>query len=74
MKKKKEKNKIKDKKKKYIYRKTIEVKRIVKKWKIWNKKKKIMKFKEETKKLVSLRFYEWIHVFEKKASEKILML
>jgi len=40
MKKKKEKNKIKDKNKKYIYRKTIEVKRIVKKWEIRNKKKK----------------------------------
>ena len=34
MKKKKEKNKIKDKKIKYIYRKIIEVKRIVKKWEI----------------------------------------
>jgi len=29
------------------------------------------KSKEETKKLVSLRFLKWIHVFGKKASERI---
>ena len=51
---------------------TMEVKKIAKEWEIWNEEKETAKSKEETKKLVSQRFYKWIHVFEKKASKRML--
>ena len=51
----------------------IEVKKIAVEWNIWNEKKKVAKSEEEAKKLVSLRFYKWIHVFRKKASERMLI-
>ena len=60
------------KEKKNQKKRTIEVKKIAEKWKIWNKKEKVAKFQEEVKKLVSQRFHKWIYIFKKKASEKIL--
>ena len=50
----------------------MEVKKIAKEWEIWNEEKETAKSKEKTKKLVSQRFYKWIHVFEKKASKRML--
>jgi len=66
--------KIKNKKKKKQKKKrAMEVKKVVEEWEIWNKEDKAVKLEKEAKKLVPLKFYEWIHVFEKKVSEKMLM-
>jgi len=37
---------------------TMEVKKVAKKWEIWDKKKKVEKSKEKIKKLVSQEFYK----------------
>jgi len=37
------------------------------------KEEKVAKSEEEAKKLVSQRFYEWIYIFGKKVSERMLM-
>ena len=47
----------------------MEIKKVVKEWEIWDKKEKTEKSKEKAKRLVSEKFYKWIHVFGKKASE-----
>ena len=73
--KKKEKKKQKkeeNKKKKPKKERTVEVKRIAKEQKIWDKKEEVVKLEKEAKKLVSLRFYKQIYVFGKKISEKVL--
>jgi len=49
----------------------MEVKEVVEEWEIWDEEEKMAKSKEETKKLVPLRFLKWIHVFGKKASKQI---
>ena len=49
----------------------IEVKKVAEEQKIWDEKKETAKSKEEAKKLVLQRFYKWIYVFGKKASERI---
>ena len=51
----------------------MKVKKMAKEQKILNKKKEVAKSKEEAKKLVSQRFHKWIHVFRKKASERMLI-
>ena len=61
------------KKKKPKKKRIIKVKKIAKEQKILNKKKEVAKSKEEAKKLVSQRVHKWIHVFRKKASERMLM-
>ena len=50
----------------------MEVKRMLEEQEIWNEEKEVAKSEEEAKRLVSLRFYKWIQVFEKKASERIM--
>ena len=40
--------------------------------KIWDEEEEAVKSKKEAKKLVSQRFYKWIYVLIKKASEKML--
>ena len=50
----------------------MEVKKIEEKWKIWSKKE-VVKSEEEAKKLVSQRFHKWIHIFKKKANERMLI-
>ena len=52
---------------------TMEVKKVVEKWEIWDEEVIVVKYKEEAKKLVSQRFHKWIHVFRKKVSERIPM-
>ena len=66
--------KTKEKKKKKPKReRTIEVMKIAEeKWKIWSEEEETVKSKEETKKLISQRFYKWIYIFGKKASERML--
>ena len=51
---------------------TIEVKKGVEELEIWNEEKEVAKSKEEAKKLVSQRFHKWLHIFGKKASERML--
>ena len=50
----------------------MEMKKVAEKWEIWNKEEETAKSEVEAKKLVSERFYKWIYVFGKKASERIL--
>ena len=47
----------------------INIKRIVKKWEIWEKKEEAAKLEAEAKKLVPEKFHKWIKVFGKKQSE-----
>ena len=51
--------------------KTMEVKKIVKEWEIWEEEEEAARSEVEAKKLVPERFYEWIKVFGKKQSERI---
>ena len=51
----------------------IEVKKVVEKQEIQDKEEEVAKSEEEAKKLVPQKFYKWIHVFEKKASERMLI-
>jgi len=50
-------------KKKPKVKRIMEVKKVEKEWEIWDE--------EETKGLVLERFHKWIHIFGKKASEKM---
>ena len=61
----------KTKNKKQKEKRTIEVTKVAEKWEIWKEKEKIAKSEEEAKKLVLERFHKWIHVFGKKASERM---
>jgi len=46
------------KKKKKLKNKMMEIKKVAEEWEIWDEKKEAAKFKEETKILVSQRFYK----------------
>ena len=67
--KKKEENK---KKKRPKRERMMEVKRIAEEWKIWDKEEEAAKL-EEAKKLILEHFCQWIHVFGKKQSKRMLM-
>jgi len=49
----------------------MEVKRVVKKWKIWDEEEEAARSEEEAKKLVPEKFHKWIKVFGKKQSERM---
>ena len=68
---KKRKNRKRRNKKKPKKERTMEQKKVVEKWEIYDKEEEVAKSKEETKKLVSQRFHRQIHVFRKKASERM---
>ena len=51
----------------------MEVKKVAEEWEIWDEEEEVAKSTKEAKKLVSQRFYKWIYVFGKKASERMLM-
>ena len=51
----------------------MEIKKVVKKWEIWDDKEKVARLEEKLKKLVLEQFYKLIKVFEKIVSEKMLM-
>jgi len=53
-------------------RKTIEVKKVAGEWEIWEEEEEAAKSEAEAKKLVLEKFHEWIKVFEKKQSERML--
>jgi len=46
--------------------------KITEEWENWDEEEEVAKSKEEAKKLVPQRFHKWIHVLEKKASERML--
>jgi len=51
--------------------KTMEVKKVVEKWEIWEEEEEAAKSEAEAKKLVPEKFHEWIKVFGKKQSERM---
>ena len=61
----------KEKKKKQKKGKTMEVRKVVEEWEIWNEKEEVAKSEVEAKKLVPKRFHKWIKVFGKKQSERM---
>ena len=65
------KEKQKKEKKKPKKKQRIEVRKVVKEWKIWDEEEKAAKSEKEAKRLVPAKFYKWIHIFSKKASKQI---
>jgi len=59
------------KKKKTKKGKTMEIKKIVEEWEIWDEEEEAERSEAEAKKLVPERFHEWIKVFWKKQSERM---
>ena len=59
----------KKKKKKQKKKKTINIKRVVEEWEIWDEEKEATRLEAEIKKLVPEKFHKWIQVFGKKQSE-----
>ena len=65
------KKKEKEKKKKQKKGKTVEVRKVVEEWEIWDEEEEAAKSEVEARKLVPERFHEWIKVFGKKQSERM---
>ena len=61
----------KEKKKKQKKEKTVEVRKVVEEWEIWDEEEEVAKSEAEAKKLVLEKFYEWIKVFGRKQSERM---
>jgi len=61
------------KKRKQKKRETMEVKKVVKEWEIWDEEEEAAKSEAEVKKLVPKKFHKWIKVFGKKQSERMPM-
>ena len=61
----------KEKKKKQKKGRTVEVRKIMEKWEIWDEEEEAVKSEAEAKKLVPERFHKWIKVFGKKQSERM---
>ena len=51
----------------------MEIKKVAEKQEIWDDEKKVARSEKEAKKLVPEQSYKWIKIFEKKASERMLM-
>ena len=51
----------------------MEVKRMAEEWEIWDEEEEVARLEEKVKKLVPKEFYQWIKVFGKKQSERMLM-
>ena len=61
----------KEKKKKQKKGKTIEVRKVVEEWEIWDEEEEAVKSEAEAKKLVPGKFHQWIKMFGKKQSERM---
>ena len=61
----------KEKKKKQKKGKTVEVRKVVEEWEIWDEEEEAAKSEAEAKKLVPERFHKWIKVFGKKQLERM---
>ena len=53
-------------------RNMVEVKKVVEEWEIWDEEEEVAKSEAEAKKLVPEKFHQWIKVFGKKPSERML--
>jgi len=62
----------KEKKKNQKKGKTVEVRKVAEEWEIWDEKEEAARSEVEAKKLVPEKFHEWIKVFGKKQSERML--
>jgi len=51
----------------------MEVKKVIEEWKIWDEEEEAAKSETEAKKMVPEKYYQWIKVFGKKQSERMLM-
>ena len=63
----------KKKKKKQRKGRTVEVRKIVEEWKIWDEEEEVAKSEAEARKLVLEKFHWWIKVFGKKQLERMPM-
>ena len=54
-------------------RKIAEVKKVAEKWEIWDEEEKAARSEVEARKLVLEKFHQWIKVFGKKQSERMLI-
>ena len=63
----------KKKKKKQKKGRTVEVRKVMEEWEIWDEEEEAAKSEAEARKLVPERFHEWIKVFGKKQSERMPM-
>ena len=61
----------KEKKKKQKKGRTVEARKVVEEWEIWDKEEEAAKSEAEARKLVPEKFHEWIKVFGKKQSERM---
>jgi len=61
----------KEKKKKQKKGKTVEVRKVVEEWEIWDEEEEAAKSEAEAKRLVPEEFHKWIKVFGKKQSERM---
>ena len=52
-------------------KKTVEVKRVVEEWEIWDEEEEAARSEKEARKLVSEKFHQWIKVFDKKQLERM---
>ena len=62
----------KEKKKKQKKGRTVEVRKVVEEWEIWDEQEETAKSEAEAKKLVPEKFHWWIKVFGKKQLERML--
>jgi len=58
-------------KKKQKREKTVDVKKLIEEWEIWDEEEEAAKSEEDTKKLIPEKFHKWIKVFSKKQSERM---
>ena len=63
----------KDKKRKKKKGKMMEVKKVAEEWKIWDEEEEVAKSEEKSTKMVTEKYPQWIKVFRKKQSERMLM-
>jgi len=49
------------------------VKRIAEKWEIWDEEEEVAKLEMEAKKMMPEKYHQWIKVFGKKQSERMLI-
>jgi len=61
----------KEKKKKQKKGRTVEVRKVVEEWEIWEEEKEVVKLEVEAKKLVPERFHKWIKVFGNKQLKRM---
>ena len=61
----------KEKKKKQKKGRTIEARKVMEEWEIWDEEEEAAKSEIEAKKLVPEKFHRWIKVFGKKQSERM---